>query len=500
MPAAHLPKLPTQPGDYAVEWFLDDRVIPGELHLEQNRSPQAKLFGDVVPKDWSHGGSFPEDHRLNRVVGRLRSGPDVVLTDARLSIWYPERSLGLASHAVVGHDVADVPGDAFHCARFQITNLDLLFDAAPIKSVTWPPDGRPHLDGRYAIETNPAADHEWIDDDAGVSIECTYDIEYPISSGHQHYVAFAPVISIASDEPLTVDRWLDEWVRPLLLLATLATRSPQRLSWLTVSTAPRVTSDHERMPSTTGTVFGSGIAQAPYEAEYRDEWSESENRPLFTMASIPMSLPTLVRSWRTLKQDENPFLELFGLTQRQSDLPSRARYLYLVQALEALHSYEHSADDDEKQATFKTSRAEVLDALATVGLPAETVRFIKDNWSNRRTDSLDRRLRELIEQLPVPVRALVAKPPVGGILDAISADASQRVESLLRILRNDLSHGNRNHDDRSLRPWVTLVETICRAHALRLLGFDDAATVAGLVAPSAPQPPKLVNGDAESPR
>jgi len=91
---ARLPKLPADTGEYAVEWFLDDRVIPGELSLEPSRPPRAGLFGDVVPKDWSQGGGFPEDHNLDRVVGRLRSGPDVVLTDARLSIWFMERSLG----------------------------------------------------------------------------------------------------------------------------------------------------------------------------------------------------------------------------------------------------------------------------------------------------------------------------------------------------------------------------------------------------------------------
>ena len=36
------------PGDYAVEWFLDEGVIPGELSLESGRPPKATLFGDVV--------------------------------------------------------------------------------------------------------------------------------------------------------------------------------------------------------------------------------------------------------------------------------------------------------------------------------------------------------------------------------------------------------------------------------------------------------------------
>lgn len=493
---ARLPKLPTQPGEYAAEWFVDERAIPGELSLQPNRSPEARLFGDVVPRDWSQGGGFPEGHTFDRIAGRLRSGQDVVLTDAHVSIWFIKRSLGSARHAVVGLHVAAVAGDAFHRARFQLTGLDLLFGVPPIKSVTWPGEGRARLEGEYAIETNPEAHQEWVDDEAGVTVECTYDLQFPLSSGHEHYVAFAPVISIVSDEPLTVDRWVNEWAMPLLRLATLATRQPQVLSWLTVSTAPRAISHDEQGRSATGTVFGSGITQEPYEAEYRDEWRGRENRPLFTLATIPMSLPALVRTWRRLERDENPFMELFGLALRRTDLPGRARYLYLVQALEALHSYEHSAEDEQAHARFERRRAEVLDVLAAVELPPGTLRFIKDGWSKRRPDSLDRRLRGLIDHLPEPIRVPLREGPAGDVLTPLTTDGPQPVETLLSRLRNDLSHGNRNYDDPSLRPWVSLVETMCRAHALRLLGFDDGAIIRGLAAPPAPARPGPGGGDA----
>lgn len=489
------PRCPVQPGDYAVEWFLADRVISGELSLESGRPPSVALFGDVVPRDWSQERGFPEEHSLDRVVGRLRSNLDVVLTDAHIWIAFPQQSLGSARHAVVGMDVADVARDAFHRSRFQVTNLDLLFGIAPIRSITWPAEGTPPLEGQFSIEMDPEAHHEWADDSAGITVKCTYQFQFPLRSGHQHYVAFAPIVSIASEEPLNIDRWFNEWVMPFLRLAALATHQPQRLSWMTVNTAPRTAQDDERMRSTTGTVFGGGIEQAPYEAEYRDEWREPANRPLFTLATIPMSLPDLVRSWRALERDENPFIELFGLTLRQAELPARARYLYLVQALEALHSYEHGAEEDEAQATFKQRRSEVLNSLREVELSPRTLSFIKDNWSKRRADSLDRRLRNLIDQLPEPVRELLSTPPSGDVVVAMTTDGPQPIEALLRILRNDLSHGNRNYDDGSLRPWVQIGETMCRAHALRLLGFDDEAIVAGLAPPPAPAPPAPA-GDA----
>lgn len=105
-------------------------------------------------------------------------------------------------------------------------------------------------------------------------------------------------------------------------------RTEKRASWLTVSTEPADASGKERQAYPSGVVFGSGIEQVPYEAEYREEWRRAEGIPLFTLATMPMSLPELLRRWLALNQADNPFIEL----------PARARFLYLIQALEALHS------------------------------------------------------------------------------------------------------------------------------------------------------------------
>jgi hypothetical protein len=484
-----------QPGEYAVEWFLDEGPVAGDLELAADHPPKAVLYGDVVEKDWTQGGGLPEDHTLPRLAGRLRSNRDVILTDAHVSIWFPRRSMGHARHAVVGMNVASVPNDAFHRVRFQITDMDLLFGVAPIQAISWPADERRHLGGSYSVEMNPRAHHEW--DDAGTTIECTYDVQFPLTGGHQHYVALAPVVTIAADEPRTVDGWIDEWIKPVLRLATLATRRPQKIAWMTVNSSPRGATDEERHTTVTGTVFGSGIEQAPYEAEYREEWREEKNRPLFTLASIPMPLPHLVRRWRALETAENPFVELFEQTLRQTELPARARYLYLTQALEALHTFEHRESDEQAQSAFLRRRSDVLHDLAALNPPSETLRFLRDQWSKRRPDSLDRRLRDLVAKMPEGVRETECTAPRGVVYDAIAGDGAQPIEVLLRTLRNDLSHGNRTYEDRDLRPWVHVVETMCRSHALRLLGFDDDAIGKGLASPTPPARP-TANYEAES--
>lgn len=491
-----MPTLPVAAGEYATEWFLGDRKVAGEVDLRPLLPPKVTMFDDVEETDWSAGGGFPQEHEYERIVGRTRSGLDIVLTDANVAIWFPQRSLGSARHAVVGHDVATVAGDAFSQIEFQFTEADLLFGVAPIKSVSWPGDGTPPLAGQFAMEGNPAANHNWESADGGISIDCRYEVRFSISNGHRHEVAFAPVVAMASPEPLTVDQWIKQWVQPFLRIATLATGRPQRLSWLTVSAAPMGVRAPERFEYPSGGLFGSGMEQLPYDAEYRDEWREAENRPLFTLANLPIPLPTVLARWVELEEGDNPFVELYGQTVRQPDLPRRARFLYLVQALEALHGHEHRDADAEAQEHFAAKRKEALAVLAVADLPDGTLSFIKKKWVKRVPDGLDRRLGELVAELPTSVQNTLAPPANDPVLVELVAD-EPLLQGQLRRLRNNLSHGTRNYTDSGLRPWVRAVEIMCRASALRLLGLSPDAVAAGIVPPSAPPPPASENNGSD---
>ncbi len=227
----NIPKLSFQPGNYAAEWFWGERSVAGEFSADPLRPPEIGIFGDVEEQDWSQGVGLPRDYEYERVAGRTRSGHDIVLTEVHISIWAPGRSLGSARHAVVGLGVGNVPGDAYSRIRFQMTDLDRLFGIGPIKSVSWPAESTPHLHGHFGMDANPDADHHWEEDeDHGLTADCTYDIRFSLSNTHRHEVVFAPVVSLASRTPLTVDEWVDRWVTPMLRLASLATRKAQTLS------------------------------------------------------------------------------------------------------------------------------------------------------------------------------------------------------------------------------------------------------------------------------
>jgi hypothetical protein len=471
------PKLAQAPGRFAAEWLMNGKWIAGELQLEGKRPPIVAVFGDVASINPSDGGvrEFPQDHQLGRLVGRLRSNDDVVVADANVSTLFPGSGLGHGRYAIVGLDVASIPDDRYEHVRLQITGADLLFGVAPLREIQWPREGMPYPAGQYAAVVNADSSHVW--SDAGIELTCSYDLEFPLTNPYRYELKFAPVVDIKSPTPLTLDEWIATWIRPLLGVTALATRGPQRLAWLSVHTLGAA---HEQQPSlqtreTSGVVFGGGIEQAPYEAEYPQELMRADSRPLFTLASIPISLPRLLRDWRDLESGENPFVELYRLVLFQPDLPRRARFLYLIQALEALHGYQNRRRDDEAQLRFGLRRAAVLEAIRHLDLDSKSYRFVREKWSRRRPDSLDRRLEALLKALPVNVAADLVRADMVKIEAELVGLDNRSLAAQLRTLRNQLSHGGRNYQESELSPWVRTVETLSRAHLLRMLGFDDVA-------------------------
>lgn len=104
---AQFPDLPVQSGAHAAEWFVNGRTIPGEFSGDPLKPPTMRLFDDIQAVEWSEGVQLPRDYHYDRVVGRIRAGQDVVLADATISVWFPQRSMGSGRYAVVGLGTAD---------------------------------------------------------------------------------------------------------------------------------------------------------------------------------------------------------------------------------------------------------------------------------------------------------------------------------------------------------------------------------------------------------
>jgi hypothetical protein len=125
-----------------------------------------------------------------------------------------------------------------------------------------------------------------------------------------------------------------------------------------------------------------------------------DRRAYVTLLTLSGALPTLLRRWRELENGDNPFLGLYAFALLHEDLPDRARYLLLVQALEALHGFEHHRDEDRAQRRFARKREDLLDEVAALHASKPTLAALSNLLGKTRRPPLAGRLNELINALP----------------------------------------------------------------------------------------------------
>jgi hypothetical protein len=460
-----------KPGEYPLEWHVGtSRRYSGEVVVAPRRAPRIELRGKLRRPRRNAAGelvyAFPGAQiRYPRLVGQMPSNEEVVVIDASLKEWFPERFIGSGRWAIVGLDITGVPEDKYSRVSFQISDTDLWFGAPPLANTTWPKPG--DATRTFSASLNKAAHRVWRDTRNGLTIDLGYPHRFSLDP-YRFGLTFAPVFDLHSRVPLTLDEWRDHWLSPLIDLASFATKRPQTLAWLNVhhGTGRSLRS---------GTVFTGGIDQSPYAAHYDEEWRTNvQRRPLFTLAGLPLTPMKLVRTWRALESSDDPFVELYKAALFQPDLPPRARFLQLVQALEARHSFANRVKDGRGQKKFEAKRAQLIQAAQLAGLSTRDLRFLKAEWSKAKRDSLERRLLPLLNDLPASVRNRIetdqALAPIRSQL--IADEDATTLQAQLRVLRNQLSHGDRNYPDYDLRPWVDVVETVCQAQLLSLLGFS----------------------------
>jgi len=474
-PGRAFPNPGVGPGEYALEWLVGKRRFSGDVTLAPRRRPQISLRGALKRRRRSASGSLEyelpgAEIHLPRLVGKLPSNEEIVIIDATLSEWFPERFQGFGRWAIAGLDIAVVPSDRYEHVSFQISDADLWFGVQPLSKVTWP---KPTSAERtFSATVNHDAYRVWRDTRNGITVDIGYPHTYNLDP-YRFGLTFAPVFDIRSRDPLTLDDWRGDWIAPLVDLASIATKRPQTLSWLNVHHG-------EGHGSRTGTVFTWGIHQSPYTAHYEDEWRmNAERRPLFTLAQVPLTPMKLVRTWRRLQAGNDPFVELYRAALFQPDLPPRARFLQLIQALEARHSFANREADRRAQTSFQTRRQEVINTARHAGISPADLRFLTDEWSKQRRDNLERRLRPLLDGVPAAIRQrLESNPELDAIRAQLASDAqapATTTQAQLRVLRNQLSHGDRNYPDHDRLPWVALAETLCQAQLLSLLGFRSSS-------------------------
>lgn len=284
-------------------------------------------------------------------------------------------------------------------------------------------------------------------------------------------MAFSPVAVVKLSDPATFDECLSDWVQPFHRLISLASGRPERLTYLALGIAGETSDGHTRRCQ----VYGSGIHQAPY-ASRNDDVVRAH--PAFRVKPDAIPLLELLREWRKLEVDQHPFMETYGSTIVIPELHPRSRYLLLIQALEGLFGHQTQAQFKERKERHEQKRATVL-AAVRLSLYREAQRFLKDHLMRTPPTSLDACLREMFASLPTDPTAELNHLD---LVTLVRQDPRrpQDVANVLRLVRNDLSHGNKSYAFSQVHEVAQVLNRVARAHLLRLLGCGDQILLAAL--------------------
>ncbi len=442
-PLSEYPGLVVNPGSYpCVIEHPNGQRLAAELELGAGRSPQGQVFGwPVEERDGVRTLPQPAE-RFPLLKGDLRAGWEVLLVDATVQAWFPERASLQASLAVLGHALSADPGRGFAEASIQVTEGHRLFGRAPLTKVTFPTPMPETGKVQFSVEVDRDANVTY--SSGGTELRCRYWIHGSLTDYRRFFVTTAPVFEISSATPLTPGEWMTRHVLPLRELVILATLEPQTVAWATLD------EEHEGASAEGDTrtfqLYSRDIQQAPYAPAAEPH---KESRTLFTFPELPYSPVDLLRRWEDLRTAHRGFIQplMQGLTEQMNP---RARFLFLVQALEGLH-IEMVGEGPVPVEQHRAKRKEVLQAV-------NDARLDKD-WVNRWLDRYGRfSLAERLTQLRDAVRSDVERV----------ADV-ELVPGDIPDIRNRLSHGAEDYSWQVLRPAMRVMSAIGAAHVLRLL-------------------------------
>ncbi|WP_371661328.1 hypothetical protein [Streptomyces sp. NBC_00280] len=467
-----------EPDTYLCSWLLPDNAaghlaIPGDLVLRPLQRPTGQVYGAVPLQHTQHTPgvvetAFPQNIRVPVLHGRLANGGSVILLDARIQLWQTSGHITgaaalLSKAAFFGLAGTPEPPTAtvpplVTSATFQITALDAALGVPPIKNVS-----NPHLpggeEGRWAATVNASAAGTWSAE--GAELTVNYYHRMFAMDPCEFNLAFSPAatVTLTDAKPLAVA--LDKYIEPLRKILSIATGKPQDLSYLHVELEGR---------ESTYQVVGTGITQAPFASS-----TSAIQAHKSAIRALPddLSLLDLVTQWSRYAAAHHPLVETYGAMLHTRDQHPRSRYLLLIQALEGLYGYENKATIEERQAKHAATHVEAL-AQARKDLDTETFRFIKKHLPKKPSANLEIALDALMTGLPANIMDRLSTTELVMEVQAANTTTALTTAGALRVVRNDLAHGNRGYAPHRLREVVRLLEFIVRGHALRILGCPDA--------------------------
>lgn len=460
------------PDSYRCTWLIPDESgelhrLQGDVELRSSRPPRGVIYANV-PGVWGIGenvnvASFPQFRNYPILRGELINGLDVVLYDAEVMSWADERAIIDPKCALVGPRSTSQGALKFDALRIQVSHMDSLFGVAPIKSHTIPRGERVHLSGTWSVEQEPESTQVWSDSHAKLTM--SYSSKISTADPYHFRMTYSPICVIELVEAVSLEDVMSEWVDPIHRLITLATGKGEDLTYLSL----RPESEGAANWQTQLQVYGSGVTQRPFTSAKSEVM---KTRSVFTYRGDQMSALCLSRLWQKMSSSHHPLVETYGNFIVTKGQHPRAAYLLLVQALEGLHGHEHKAREEARETSYAVEREALLEVVKGQSLlTGPQFKFLKKNLNRKPPVSLDSRLKDIFAELPQDVTGDLAATD---LIRAVTGESSAKVDvfNSLRIIRNDLAHGNRGYDTQGLYEVTVILEKVARAHMLRVLGCD----------------------------
>lgn len=469
------------PDEYLCTWTVPDNdegvlALPGSLILRAERWPRGEIYGSV-PIKWeeaegggSYSAGFPQTIERPVLHGELANGGSVLLLDAVLHYWSDSQGQIIGRAALIGRGSSfgwrqpdadgriylnEVPTvTAIDC---QIGALDAAMGVGPIASVRHPGIHPDNPKDEWAATLNTEANLEWEID--GVRLQVGYDGRMRAADAYEYQLAWSPKATFTLSQEVSYDEALNDCVRALRSVLSIATGRSQPLTYLAVTIGDETQGRQ---------VFQRDCTQDPYRATTQ---GVRDAKSAIRAKTDGVSLLDLVLCWASLHRDHHPLIETYGAMLHADDQHPRSRYLLLIQALEGMHGFE-TADAYSARLTQHQQRRESALDEAKAALDPKTFKFIKESISKAPITSLETALKAMLESLPVD---MLDRLDATALVAEVMKDPKKPTSTLsaLRVARNNLAHGTRGYEPAVLDETVSLLELVVRAHALRLLGCPD---------------------------
>lgn len=461
----------TAPGTYPCIWNLgDDGAVDGEIVLSASASPSGNARWSVEKPtvlELEDGrreeqSSFPQTGTLPYLKGRIKnSGEDILLGNVSLYTWFSDDTIVDADFALVGHSLFEMMDDGFRTANLQVTALDAISGSPPIASTTFPTRNVGSM--TWSAEWNENSRQTWVGEQAEICLE--YNARATVHDPYRFAVKFTPTLKISLKYGISAERWFEDWCNPLIRIVSAATGGVEGLTYLSFQC-----DDGSNV-----TAFTSGISQAPYASNINDVRGA---KSAFTTSRDGLSILAMIEGWRSQREAGNPLIEGYNpalLVRRQHP---RFRVLLLLQFLEALFGFENRTDLDRQKTIYLEKRNSLIDRLTALRdselLTTAELRFAKSAIQKSPPQGLDTALRYHFERLPSS--NVVDNLSSHALIERVASTLQPAtVENALRVIRNQMAHGERDYPVGDLDKLASILNRIVRAIFLELLDCGEEA-------------------------